>query len=92
MFPGCVAHKIQVQIDMSVVVWKLLRIMNHSEKSYWKAELDAVSHSVTEEGIMGSVEERCKLVQSQPLSASNMWKTSSKPLFYFTVIIKASSF
>lgn len=77
---------------MSVVAWKLLRIMNHTEKYYWKAEPDAVSHPATAKGIMGSVEERCKLVQSQPLSASNMWKTSSKHLFYFTVISKMSSF
>lgn len=82
MFPGCVAHKIQVQIDMPVVVWQLLRIMNHNEKYYCKAEPDAISHSAIAKGIMGSVEERCKLVQSQSLSASDMWKTSSN-IFIF---------
>lgn len=82
MFPGCVAHKIQVQMDMTVVVWKLLRIMNHTEKYHWKAEPDAVSHSAIAEGIMGSVVERCKLVQSQSLSASDTWKTSSN-IFIF---------
>lgn len=75
VLPGRVAHKIQVQKDMSVVVWKLLRIMNHAEKYYWKAEPDAISHSATAKGIMVSVEERCKLVQSQSLSASVTWKT-----------------
>lgn len=80
MLPGRVAHKIQVQKDMSVVVWKLLRIMNHAEKYYWKAEPDAISRSATAKGIMVSVEERCKLVQSQSLSASVTWKTSSKHL------------
>lgn len=92
MLPGCVAHKIQVQKDMSVVVWKLLRIMNHAEKYYWKAEPDAISHSATAKAIMVSVEERCKLVQSQSLSASVTWKTSSKHLYFFTVISKMSNF
>lgn len=86
VFPGCVAHKIQVQRDMSVVLWKLLRIMNHTEKYHWKAEPDAVSHSAIAEGIMGSVEGRCKLVQSQSLSASDMWKTSSN-FFYFSLLL-----
>lgn len=59
--------------------------MNHTEKYYWKSEPDAVSHSARAEGIVGSVEERCKLVQG--LSAPALWKTSPKLLFFSPLLL-----